>query len=78
MTFGPMHNNTVLTQGRIIWYDHQRGYGFIRTRSEDVYVHASDITDLFFLNAGDYVEFELWDGPRGAYARSVRRAHIEW
>ncbi len=62
-------------QGRVKWFNAEKGYGFIeREDGGDVFVHytAIDAEGFKTLNEGDVVEFEIVDGPRGPQAANVR------
>ncbi len=54
-------------EGKIIKVNRHRGYGFIRTESEEVYFfHHSDLMiEIDIVKEGDLVEFRLDYGPRG-------------
>jgi cold shock protein len=61
-------------QGKVKWFNPDKGYGFIETEEGgDVFVHFSAIqTDGFkTLEEGQSVEFEVVDGNRGAQAANV-------
>jgi cold shock protein len=65
-----------LAQGRVKWFDAQKGYGFIERDGErDVFVHFSSIQDQGYrtLNDGETVEYELVETERGPQAHNVRR-----
>ncbi len=60
--------------GKIKWYSHQLGHGFIICEDPpgDVFVRTEDlVTDPLSLDNGDEVTFELVDGPQGKEAREV-------
>ncbi|MDQ0415906.1 cold-shock DNA-binding protein family [Thermoactinomyces sp. DSM 45891] len=64
-------------QGKVKWFNADKGYGFIeREGGDDVFVHFTAIqTDGFkTLEEGQTVEFEIVDGPRGPQAANVVRA----
>lgn len=52
-----------MAQGAILWFDVERGFGFIRPDlgPRDVFVHMSALVDVGpqKLDSGDLVEFEL-------------------
>lgn len=52
-----------MAQGTILWFDAERGFGFIRPDlgPRDVFVHLSALVDIapHKLDSGDLVEFEL-------------------
>lgn len=66
--------------GIVKWFDAKRGYGFIlNPNGQDVFVHFASILDEGFrkLREGERVEFESSDGPRGPFARNVKRLPSE-
>lgn len=63
-------------QGRVKWFNAQKGYGFIqREDGPDVFVHYTAIQDEGFrtLNEGDLVEFNIIEGPKGLQAANVMK-----
>ena len=54
------------------WLD--RGYGFIDVEGsdDDVFVHYSNLDGVFELRAGQKVEFDLEDSPKGPRAVNVK------
>ncbi|GAA0137567.1 cold shock protein CspC [Paenibacillus sp. YSY-4.3] len=61
-------------QGKVKWFNAEKGYGFIETEDgADVFVHFSAIqTDGFkTLEEGQSVEFEIVEGARGPQAANV-------
>ncbi|MEO3947299.1 MULTISPECIES: cold shock domain-containing protein [Gorillibacterium] len=61
-------------QGRVKWFNAEKGYGFIETQEGgDVFVHFSAIqTDGFkSLDEGQQVEFDIVEGARGPQAANV-------
>ncbi len=65
-----------MTEGRVKWFNDQKGYGFIeQDGGEDVFVHFSAIQGSGFrtLNENDRVEFEIMEGPKGKQAANVNR-----
>jgi CspA family cold shock protein len=66
-----------MMQGRVKWFNESKGYGFIeRDGLDDVFVHYSAIEGEGFktLKEGQFVEFDVKEGPKGAQAVQVRRA----
>jgi CspA family cold shock protein len=67
----------VLAIGKVKWFDHKKGYGFISAENAngDVFVHYSSINGDGFrsLSEGDNVQFELSQGPKGLLAQNVVR-----
>lgn len=67
---------TAVPQGRVKWFNDQKGYGFIeQDGGEDVFVHFSAIQGSGFrtLSENDRVEFEIVEGPKGKQAANVNR-----
>ncbi|HHY11044.1 MAG TPA: cold shock domain-containing protein [Firmicutes bacterium] len=63
-------------QGKVKWFNAQKGYGFIqRDDGPDVFVHYSAIQTEGFrtLNEGDLVEFDIIEGPKGLQAANVSK-----
>ena len=61
-------------QGKVKWFDGQKGYGFIeREEGDDVFVHFSAIQEEGYKNLEDEqeVEFEVVEGDRGPQAENV-------
>ena len=66
----------VLTKGKIKWFNNQKGYGFVNPDGEenrDIFVHYSAIQGDGYktVMAGQDVEFELMQGPKGEMALNV-------
>lgn len=63
-------------QGKVKWFNSQKGFGFITTdEGKDVFVHFSGIAGGGFkaLEEGDAVEFELTTGQKGEQAINVNK-----
>ncbi len=63
-----------MVKGVVKWFDTKKGYGFIKQpEGEDVFVHFSGIEGDGFksLRAGEEVEFEIINGPKGIQATKV-------
>jgi cold shock protein len=56
-------------EGKVKWFDQDRGYGFIRPfkKGPDVFVHITDVKESGYenLDKGDFVEYELQQGNDG-------------
>jgi CspA family cold shock protein len=65
-----------LAKGVVKWFDTKKGYGFIeQPGGDDVFVHFSGIVGEGFksLRAGEEVEFEIANGPKGPQATNVAK-----
>ena len=72
-----MKEETKVAQGKVKWFNNQKGYGFIELEpGKDVFVHYSAIQGDGFktLKEGDLVNFDVTDGPKGKHATNVMRA----
>lgn len=61
--------------GKVKWFSNLKGWGFIELPdSPDVFVHYTSITAEGYrrLRGGQWVEFEMKEGPRGPQAANVR------
>lgn len=61
-------------RGKVKWFSKEKGYGFIETGEEDVFVHHSAIQGQGFKNLkeGQDVEFDIKQADRGPQAENVR------
>ena len=60
--------------GRVKWFNHTKGYGFIeRDQGDDIFVHYSGIRGHGYrtLDEGDRVEFKVVEGMKGLQAQDV-------
>lgn len=60
-------------QGKVKWFNNEKGYGFIECNGEDVFVHFTGIQEEGFrtLEEGQAVSFEIVEGNRGPQASNV-------
>ena len=61
--------------GTVKWFNSEKGYGFIsQPEGADVFVHFSAIQSSGYrsLDAGQSVEFDVQNGPKGLQAANVR------
>lgn len=61
-------------QGRVKWFNNQKGYGFIEGMGgPDIFVHYSAIQGDGFktLTEGQEVRFDVVEGPKGKQASNV-------
>jgi cold shock protein len=61
--------------GKVKWFNNAKGYGFIlpETGGEDLFVHYSSIQMEGYktLKAGQAVQFEVQQGPKGSHAVNI-------
>lgn len=61
--------------GKVKWFNNAKGYGFIVEdgKSEDLFAHYSAITMEGYktLKAGQPVQFEIIQGPKGKHAVGI-------
>lgn len=66
-----------MLEGTVKWFNNPKGYGFIQaqeaTENQDVLIHYSVIEMDGFktLKAGQFVKFEIGQGPKGLIATRV-------
>ena len=62
--------------GKVKWFNNAKGFGFIREegKEDDIFAHFSTITMDGYktLKAGQEVEFELSQGPKGLHATNIK------
>ncbi|GAA0285923.1 cold shock domain-containing protein CspD [Psychrosphaera haliotis] len=62
--------------GKVKWFNNAKGFGFIREdgKEEDIFAHFSTITMDGYktLKAGQEVEFDLSEGPKGLHATNIK------
>ncbi len=66
-----------MAQGKVKWFNNQKGYGFIESEGGgDIFVHYSVIKSDGFktLNEGELVQYEVVEGPKGKQATNVTKA----
>lgn len=65
-----------MAQGKVKWFNNQKGYGFIESDSGgDIFVHYSAIKSDGFktLNEGELVQYDVVEGPKGKQATNVAK-----
>jgi CspA family cold shock protein len=70
----PRQKSWFLVQGKVKFFDHDRGFGFIaREGGADVFVHASNLQPAgASLAEGQIVEFDIGPGRKSEEAKNVR------
>ncbi|GAA5215158.1 cold shock domain-containing protein CspD [Corallincola platygyrae] len=65
-----------MATGTVKWFNNAKGFGFIvpDDGGEDVFAHYSTIEMEGYrtLKAGQPVEFELHEGPKGMHAHDIK------
>lgn len=61
--------------GTVKWFNADKGFGFIETEGNDVFVHFSAIAGEGFktLDEGQHVEFNIVESSRGPQAENVTK-----
>ena len=60
-------------EGKVKWFNAEKGYGFLDSAEGDIFVHFSAITGEGFKNLeeGQSVTFDVVEGARGLQAANV-------
>ena len=65
-----------MATGKVKWFNNAKGYGFILPEEggEDLFAHYSSIEMDGYktLKAGQEVEFDIMEGPKGHHAVNIR------
>jgi len=63
-----------VAQGKVKWFNSQKGYGFIeQEEGKDVFVHVAELAPgVGTLSENQTVEFEVTQGQKGPQASNVR------
>ena len=65
-----------MATGTVKWFKAERGFGFIAPDGDgaDLFAHFSNISasDVRDLHAGQRVEFDVAQGPKGPHAENIR------
>lgn len=63
-----------MKNGKVKWFNAQKGFGFIIYEGKDVFVHFKDVTGgVNAIKDNDEVEFEIADGKKGPQAVNVKK-----
>lgn len=70
-----------MATGTVKWFNNQKGYGFIcpANSNDEIFAHFSSIVMEGYksLKAGQRVEFEINEGPKGLHALNIRPDEAE-
>ena len=70
-----------MATGKVKWFNNAKGYGFViaEVGGEDLFVHYSSIQMDGYktLKAGQDVEFDIEQGPKGLHAVNIRSFDTE-
>ena len=61
-------------EGKVIWFNNEKGYGFIKWENKEVFVHYSSILDTNYktLVQDEEVSLELRQTDKGLRAANVK------
>ena len=70
-----------MATGTVKWFNNAKGYGFVLAESngEDLFIHYSSIQMDGYksLKAGQLIEYDVQEGPKGLHAVNIRCAAAE-
>jgi len=70
-----------MATGKVKWFNNAKGYGFVvsETSGEDLFAHFSSIQMDGYktLKAGQDVQFDIEQGPKGLHAVNIRSAESQ-
>lgn len=65
-----------MATGTVKWFNNQKGYGFISPANgnDEIFAHFSAIVMEGYrsLKAGQQVDFDLTEGPKGLHAMNIK------
>jgi cold shock protein len=76
MNLQSSERKSAMADGRVKWFNEQKGYGFIEVSDgQDIFVHFSAIEGEGFktLSEGQEVAFEIEKGQKGPQAVKVKK-----
>ena len=66
------YKNNMTLKGKIKWFSHEKGYGFLsRENGDDIFFHHSQVMED--VTEGDKVEFSIGKGPKGPIGKEIRK-----
>lgn len=63
--------------GKVKWFNDAKGFGFAQSGDREIFLHYTSIQEGDFksLNAGDAIEFDLYEDSRGRFeAKNIKKA----
>ncbi|MNP56722.1 Cold shock-like protein CspD [compost metagenome] len=67
-----------MASGKVKWFNNAKGYGFVNEqgKDEDLFAHYSaiEMDGYKTLKAGQSVEFDIIQGPKGLHAVKIKDA----
>jgi CspA family cold shock protein len=70
-----------LLKGHVLWFDVKKGFGFIRSNDQDIFVHFSKIEsppgEFRVLEEGEEVSFELFYAERGNGSKKPQAKNVK-
>ncbi|MCR4537533.1 cold shock domain-containing protein CspD [Pseudomonas sp. 18.1.10] len=67
-----------MASGKVKWFNNAKGYGFVNEegKTEDLFAHYSaiEMDGYKTLKAGQPVEFDIIQGPKGLHAVAIKAA----
>ena len=60
-----------MVEGKVKFFNEQKGFGFITAEEGDVFLHISKINGDIIPKEGDTVVFDIIQGDRGLQAHNV-------
>ncbi|KTB62824.1 cold-shock protein [Pseudomonas viridiflava ICMP 13104] len=72
----------VMIEGKVKWFNNAKGFGFINAEGkddEDLFAHFSAIQMDGYktLRAGQNVNFDILQGPKGLHAVNIRASEVK-
>ena len=59
-------------KGIVKFFDKDKHFGFIRTQSDNIFFHGSNLTKPYLPVKGEWVQFEIKQGREGPEAINIK------